>query len=167
MSAAPPPVPSMAPGSGRPRPAFQPRKISCPNCGDQIRIKDENGRLAVCPSCYSHVQVSGADAKVLQQQAGPSGLAEVFQLDLGDRFKYQGSRYEVIGRLRYDELEEPEPTCQYLLYNPRRGTLWLSEYHGHWDISQPSRVMPGADPRPLKKGDKLTSYDGATWLLGG
>ncbi|MEM1182710.1 MAG: DUF4178 domain-containing protein, partial [Acidobacteriota bacterium] len=74
---------------------------------------------------------------------------------------------EVIGRLRYDELEEPEPTCQYLLYNPRRGTLWLSEYDGHWDLSHTSRVMPGADPRPLKKGDKLTAYDGSTWLLGG
>lgn len=164
---APPPISSVAPGSGRARPQYQPRKIACPKCGDQLEIKDENGRMAVCPSCRSHIEITESDAKVLRQTSGPPSLAQVFQLNIGDHFKYQKARFEVIGRLRYDELEEPHPTCQYLLYNPRRGTRWLSEYAGHWDISHTSRVMPGKDPRPLKKGDKLTSYDGTKWLLAG
>lgn len=166
MNAPPPPLPAFAPGSGRPRPPYQPRKLACPNCSDQLEIKDETGRLAVCPSCRSHIEVTQADAKVLQKAGASPSLANIFQLDIGDRFKYQKARYEVIGRLRFDE-EESLPTCQYLLYNPRRGKLWLSEYQGHWDISHTSRLMPAGDARGMKKGDELTTYDGAKWLVGG
>ena len=160
-------MPGFSPGTGRPRPTYKPRKLACPNCGDQLEIKNETSRLAVCPSCRSHIEVTAADAKVLQHRTGAVGLAGIFQLQIGAHFRYRKVRYEVIGRLRLDELEEPQPTCNYLLFNPRHGTLWLSEYAGHWDISHTSRVMPGQDPRGLKKGDRLVSYDGRKWLLGG
>jgi hypothetical protein len=110
--------------------------------------------------------VSQAEARVLSKRAG-SGPGSCFQLSLGDRFRYRGVPYEVIGRLRCDEEEVLAPTCQYLLFHPRRGTLWLSEYRGHWDISHTSRVMPETEPRELKKGDRLRTHDDNEWLLAG
>ena len=93
-------------------------------------------------------------------------LAAAFVLDLGQSFKRAGGRYEVVGRLRYDE-EESLPTLLYLLYHPRRGSLWLSSYEGHWDLAQASRVLPDGDALGLQKGDRLRSHDGSTWLLAG
>lgn len=162
-----PPSLGFSPGQGRPRPSYTPRKVGCPKCGDQLAIKDETSRLAVCPACGSHIELSLAKAKVLRSASASTGLAEVFQLRIGDRFTYRKVRYEVIGRLRLDEPETLDPTCNYLLFHPRHGPRWLSEYAGHWDLSETSRVMPRTDPRELSKGQSLRTHDGASWLLAG
>lgn len=162
----PPPVPGFAPGTGRERPAHQPRRIECPSCGQGLELRDEHSRLVICRACGRHLELSQAEARVLSKRAG-GGPGSCFQLSLGDRFRYRGVPYEVIGRLRYDEEEVFAPTCQYLLFHPRRGTLWLSEYMGHWDVSHTSRVMPESDPRELKKGDWLRTHDDHEWLLAG
>ncbi len=125
--------------------------------------------MVVCGSCGSHLQadagVSEVELRVLSQQAiaQPHG----FVLEIGDSFVHEKARYEVIGRLAIGDAEEPhgEPTLQYLLFNPRRGTLWLSSYLGHWDLSETWRVLPAGEPRALRKGDAMKSHDGRSWLL--
>ncbi|MEM6796296.1 MAG: DUF4178 domain-containing protein [Acidobacteriota bacterium] len=163
---APARTPGFSPGSGRKRPVFEPRLINCPNCAAQLEVKDENSRLAVCGSCGSQLELSPAEIRVLAQANNLTPHEAGFALDLGDSFRYRKARYEVVARLRYDE-EESDPTLTYLLYNPRHGSLWLSEYQGHWDVSRTSRVMPEGNPVEKRKGDVVRTYDNRSWLLAG
>lgn len=158
-----------APEAGRPRPAYRPQRAACPHCGAPLEVKDERSRLLVCGSCGSHLEanagVSEVELRVLSQQA--VGQQQGFALEVGDGFVHDKARYEVIGRLAIGDAEEPhgEPTLQYLLFHPRRGSLWLSSYQGHWDLSETSRVLPASDPRALRKGGAMKSHDGHSWLL--
>lgn len=158
-----------APGTGRARPAYRPRRAACPHCGAPLDIKDENSRMVVCASCGSHLQASAGvtevELRVLSQQA--TSQPHGFSLEIGDSFVHDKARFEVIGRLALGDADEPhgESTLQYLLFNPRRGSLWLSSYQGHWDLTETWRVLPVGEPRALRKGDSMKSHDGRSWLL--
>ena len=131
---------------GRQRPKYQPRNIRCKGCGAGLTIKNERSELVVCDYCGSHLDVTQDEQKVL----GKGGAQKFsFSLALGDSFRYQAARYEIIARLAYDEDftgDDSDLTREYLLYNPRKGSLWLGEYQHQYSLSSASHVMPKGDP---------------------
>lgn len=147
---------------GRPRPQYKPKDIHCKSCGAGLTVKDEHAELVVCEYCGTHLKVTAVQQKVLSK--GPSRKTR-FPLKLGDSFRYQSHRYEVIARMAF--IEDgliSEMTRQYLLFNPRVGTCWLDEYGHRYSISQVSHVMPEADPFARKRGDLLGAHDSRKWV---
>lgn len=150
---------------GRRRPPYKPKDIHCPHCGAGLTLKDERSELVVCNYCSSHINVTEEQAKVLGK--GPE-LQWDFPLKLGDQYRFKGARYEVIARMAFiEDNDASELTREYLLYNPRRGTFYLDEYHGQYSISEPTHVMPKAHPFTKKRGETLFTYDNQKWVVEG
>lgn len=150
---------------GRERPPYKPKDIRCPGCGATLTIKDERSELVVCEYCGSHLDVTASEEKVLGK--GP-GRKQDFPLKLGDSFRYKGTRFEIIARMAFiEDNDYSEMTRQYLLYNPRRGVIWLDEYQGQYSISRNSHVMPTSEPFTKTRGDILKTHDGNKWVTEG
>ncbi len=121
--------------------------------------------MVVCEYCSSQLDVSSSEQTVLGK-----GLANKpdFPLELGDSFHHKATRFEVISRMAFIEDNDiSEMTKEYLLYNPRRGTLWLGEYGGHYSISYPSHVAPKTDPFDVSRGAVIKTHDGSQWVAEG
>lgn len=143
---------------GRPRPPYKPIPIQCPKCGAPLEIKSEHTKLSICSHCGSNLHLSNAEIKILgsniQNNAG-------YKLDIGSEFYWEGFKYEVIGRMAFMEDNDSsiwELTREYLLFNPRKGTLWLSEYQNKWQISWSDHVVINE-----KFGDKILTSDNKMW----
>lgn len=148
-------------GEGKQRPAYKPQAINCPNCGAGLTIKNEQSELVVCPFCSSHLDVSEDEKKVLGK--GEKAKKWKFVFELGDSFKTDGQRYEIIARLVFTEDEDDPVTRDYLLYNPYRGTLWLSEYEGEYSLFKDSHVMPKGNPFTTRDGGTIKTYNDTSW----
>ena len=152
-----------APGAGRERPPFTPRSIQCPKCGGSQSIKNEHTELVVCDSCGSHLELTREESKILG--AGPKRRFE-FPLDIGQAFRHQGVRYEVIARLALlEDGDRKELNRQYLLFHPTRGGKWLSEYKGNYDLSWVSHVMPEVGTYSRGRGETMETHDGRSWVM--
>lgn len=149
----------------RKRPPYKPKDIHCPGCGAALTIKDERSELVVCEYCGSHLDVSETEKKVLGK--GPDKKQD-FPLLLGDSFRYKGTKFEIISRMVFiEESDYTQKTRQYLLYNPRRGTMWIDEYKGHYSLSTDTHVMPTSEPFTKRRGDILTTHDHRKWITEG
>jgi hypothetical protein len=147
-------------GSGRQRPAYEPKSLNCPNCGAGLTVQDEHAELIVCSSCQSHLDLSVGDTKALSQTKSDEDWG--FQLAIGDPWIDGDHMYEVVARMVYAE-EEQYITRQYLLFSPRLGSFWASEYHGEWTVSRSTRVLPEVDPFALEDGAYLRTGNGRSW----
>ncbi len=148
--------------SGRQRPAYQPKNIRCPGCGVGLTIKDERSEMVVCEYCDSQLEVTATEQKVLGKLS-PRDIS--FPLKVGDSYYYKATRFEVLARMAFiEDGDWSELTREYLLYNPRRGTLWLGEYHGSYSLSQASHVMPEEDVFNNHRGSVIKTHDGRQWV---
>lgn len=150
---------------GRPRPSYKAIEIRCPGCGAALTQKDEHTELIVCDYCASHIDLSGTERTVLGK--GPDQKWK-FSLNLGDSFTWESYRYEILARLVYieedDEEDEEYITREYLLYNPRKGTMYLSEYEGSYSLSRDVHIMPKEKDALYKDaGSRIRTYDGQSW----
>jgi len=151
-------------GAGRKRPPYRPRAIRCEQCGAGIDIKDERAELVVCSHCGAHLKLSRAEVALLENV---SSRPWSFPLRVGDSFRFEGIRYEVVARMAFIEDGDPaEVTRQYLLYHPCRGTWWLDEYDGDYSISRSTHLMPTteADPEQMEPHDTIETHDGTRWV---
>ena len=148
-------------GMGRARPAFKPKIVTCPNCRASLTVRDEAAVTLGCDYCGAALGMSGETVKAL----GLQDRSRTFPLKIGQRFDWKGHKYEVAARIALMEDKDPsEITWELLLYSPRRDTLWLSEYHGAWDLSRQTRVMPGSDPFAENAPGLLETGDGRKWI---
>ena len=151
--------------SGRSRPAYKPQNIKCGSCGAGLTVKDEQSQMVVCEYCGSQLDVSAVEQTVLGKGVGHKPY---FPLELGDSFHHKATRFEVISRMAFIEDNDiSEMTKEYLLYNPRRGAMWLGEYGGHYSVSYPSHIMPTKDPFNVGRGDVIKTHDGNRWVAEG
>jgi len=148
--------------SGRERPAYKPQNIKCSSCGAGLTVKDEQSQMVYCGS---QLDVSTTEQTVLGK-----GMTNkpYFPLELGDAFHHKATRFEIISRISFIEDNDiSEMTKEYLLYNPRRGSMWLAEYGGHYSISYLAHVMPVKDPFAVGRGDVIKTHDGTQWVAEG
>jgi len=149
----------------RPRPPYTPKTIQCPSCGGGLSQKDEHSELIVCDYCGSHLDVSEEEKTVLGK--GP-GQKPKFPLEISDAFHYRNTRFEIIARMEFiEDGDRTEQTLQYLLYNPRMGTMWLAAYKRNYSISKDTHVMPEDDAFTKSRGDTLDTHDGRKWVCEG
>ncbi len=151
--------------AGRERPAFEPKNIRCKGCGVGLTVKNEHSEMVVCEYCGSRLDVSTEEQTVL----GKNPERNVpFPLRLGDSFYHRATRYEVLARMAFIEDDDPsDMTREYLLFNPRLGTLWLGEYLGQYSLTSNSHVFPKKDPFGVTRGDVIDTHDGGEWVAEG
>jgi len=107
--------------------------LSCPNCGSPIKYQTGMAFHVVCPSCNAQVDCSTDKAIVLEKH---EQIARVLTtLSLGDVGMIDNVKYEVIGLTRCRETGSGESSewIEYLLFNDKRGFVWLVETQDRWD----------------------------------
>jgi len=153
--------------AGRTRPRYRPQVIRCVRCGAGVDVKDERAKMVVCGHCDAHLELQpGNIAQVLEGAVAQWN----FPLEIGDSFRLDGIRYEVIARMAFIEnRDSSDVTRQYLLYHPCRGTLWLDEYMGAYSISRTTHLMPRFEGDILKvwTGRRIETFDGTRWICNG
>jgi Domain of unknown function (DUF4178) len=130
------------PLSNPPKP--QARALNCPQCGAAIVLRSlGHAETVVCASCHSILDAKDPNLRILQQFQVITGEDPPL-IPLGTRGKLRGTDYEVIGfqrrsikveGIRYDWHE-------YVLFNPYKGTRYLTEYCGHWNDITVCKELP-------------------------
>lgn len=134
--------------------------LFCPNCGGQIQLRGFAHTLtAVCQQCLSVLDASTPTLHILQtiqeqQRRTP-------KIPLGMRGKFGGVEYQAIGfqTRATDSGGVTYEWDEYVLFNPFRGFLYLSEYQGHWNVMRGLRALP--EIKHAKRPD--ATYGGITY----
>jgi hypothetical protein len=133
---------STPPLSTPPKP--QAKALNCPQCGAAIVLRAlGHAETVVCSSCHSILDAKDPNLQILQKFEVITGEVPPV-IPLGTRGKLRGTDYEVIGfqrrstkieGIRYDWHE-------YVLFNPFKGTRYLTEYNGHWNDTGVCKALP-------------------------
>jgi hypothetical protein len=125
--------------------------IRCPSCGKPYEgPRLESTKTVVCAACGSAMALDEAEMRVLGKNVGKE---PGFTLKIGMPLTFEGTRYEVMGRLSYVEKEGKVQyvSLEYVLYNPDAGYLWLSEEDGHFTLSRVAHVRVAIPAKPVAK----------------
>jgi hypothetical protein len=133
------------------------QSLYCPNCGGPIQLRGfAHSLTAVCPQCLSVLDASTPALNILQtiqekQRRTPT-------IPLGSRGVFGGTQYEAAGfQTRAVEVEGIiYEWNEYVLFNPYKGYLYLSEYDGHWNVIRTVHAVPEV----RVKGRPVLTYAG-------
>jgi hypothetical protein len=121
--------------------AHQGKHIRCPQCQAPLEINDElKHQTYVCAYCGAQNDLSGPEAKIMG--INPAEVDPGFVFKIGQAAVFLGIRYEICGRLLYED-DEGYQTREYLLLHPNSGYLWLGEENGHYVLHRPTKQGPG------------------------
>ncbi|MGO9120734.1 MAG: DUF4178 domain-containing protein [Desulfomonilaceae bacterium] len=143
---------------GKPAPEAQKTGVSkvgevirCGSCGKPYEgPRVETTGMVVCPACGAGLQLDEAEIRVVGRNKGNQPK---FTLNIGAPVTLENTRYEIMGRLYYVEMEEKVQysSMEYVLYNPDSGYLWLSEENGHFTLSRTIHTRIPIPPIPVAK----------------
>jgi len=127
--------------SARPRPRSE--SLTCPACGAAIPLSSQGWAVTVaCSSCGSILDATDPNLAVLQRHEQQMRVTP--RIPLGTRGTWHGSPWEAIGFQEVTiTVEETDYSwTEYVLFNPYRGFLYLSEYLGHWNMIEKLHERP-------------------------
>jgi hypothetical protein len=138
--------------------AHEGKHVKCPNCAAVLpSIQDREVKTVVCEYCGAQNDVTGAEARVTG--VNPPDFDAGFAFEIGQAGNFLGQRYEVCGRMLYEDAEG-FPTREYLLFSPGEGYLWLAEENRHFVLNRPTQQAPARDPFSMTTKQGVTA--GAT-----
>jgi hypothetical protein len=148
-------------------PVAKTKAMYCPNCGGPVEFRGFGHALTVvCPQCFSVLDASSPLLQIVQE-AQDAGSRRTALIPLGQRGKWSGASWEVIGfqtRGVEDEgvIYEWE---EYLLFNPYKGFRYLTNYQGHWNFVAPVESLPHREaiasrPAVLFEGNLYRHFTG-------
>lgn len=120
------------------------QSVRCPGCGaPQEGGHPADAEMLVCSQCGSVLALGGTEAKVV----GKNREKVDFTLAVGNRGTFDKVTYEVVGRLHYVETDwgVSYVSDEYLLWNEKKGYLWLEESDHHFVLNKRSHLQPGVD----------------------
>ncbi|HVZ46969.1 MAG TPA: DUF4178 domain-containing protein [Ramlibacter sp.] len=140
------------------------RQFACPNCGAPVEVHLDASKSITCGSCHSVIDLAaglGGELHHVEQE-------EAFEpfIPLGSMGQLQGAQWQVVGyqhRLGHDPQDEDEEKFgwdEYLLFNRKRGFIFLVDTSEGWSIVKPTTGAPA-----YKDGASSASYLGATYQL--
>lgn len=118
------------------------KALECPSCGSGIDNIPGKADHLVCPSCHAEVALAGDKAEVLAKH---DELKQIHtSLALGSVANIDGIKWQLIGLMRVRETgEEPDaPWTEYLLFNAKKGFLWLVESSSGWTRTEVLNTLP-------------------------
>jgi hypothetical protein len=144
---------TFAGGSGTSTSAVTAAAVRCASCGAPFDLPatPDAAETAACPFCDALLDLTAAESIVVgRRREGVPG----FGLELGDSAELLGTRWEVCGRVEYQE--GPYTSHEYLLFHEEEGYLWLESDDGHWLYSRRAASGP-----PLEELSFLAPGDSA------
>jgi hypothetical protein len=138
--------------------------VTCASCGATLPQRSDATRLVVCRYCNAHLELGEVEARVLSTAEPRQG----FRYAIDDAFVWNGARYVVAARMVFTQSDEDgaSETVEYLLWSPRRGSLYLDFDDGRWLLSTMVHVMPRCDdPFSLQEGASVSTWDGEPWTF--
>ena len=159
--------------------------FACPQCGAPVKPLLATSQSIVCAACNSVMDltggVGGAVHSAVQQTEAVKPL-----IAIGSRATLQGVAWQVVGYQRRsgregdggggdadDEEDEAFEWDEYLLYNQKRGFVFLVDASDGWSLVQPATGAPevtglGQSARHLGSNYALTSrYQAETLFVSG
>jgi hypothetical protein len=150
--------------------------LRCPGCGAPLTISAAGHSVSVvCANCNSILDAKDPNLQVLEKFEAKQMIRPA--IPLGTRGKMGGDDYDVIGfQVRTTDTDDlPDSWAEYLLFNPRKGFRYLTEYNGHWnDVKTvsaiPERIQVGKKPGAKLMGHTYVLFDtefaSTTYVLG-
>ena len=147
-------------GTGRPRPVYQPLALICPSCGAGLTVQSEHAQQVTCGYCNERIDCSSTVAKALGKT--PSSKDFFYDIELNQIVIYQSVEYVVIARMTYVDSDMEMGPCDYLLFHPHMGTLWMTADPGSgYYLTFRSRMIP---PNVFSDAaSKVEMPDGSVW----
>ena len=139
------------------------RAFNCPNCGAQLTVTLATSKSITCGSCNSIIDLSqgvGSELKHALQDEPVTPL-----IALGTVGQLQGVHWQVVGfqhRMGVDPNDSDEQFGweEYLLYNVKRGFIFLVDSTEGWSVVQPTTGAP-----VMNADGRSASYLGTSYAL--
>ncbi|TAG34387.1 MAG: DUF4178 domain-containing protein [Polaromonas sp.] len=139
------------------------RQLACPQCGAQVEAMLATSKSITCRSCNSLIDLSQGVGSDLQHavQNDPVSLL----IALGATGQLQGVQWQVVGFQHRMGTEPDEPDehfgwSEYLLYNRKRGFVFLVDAQDGWSLVKPTTGAP-----TLQLGGQSASYLNTSYKL--
>ena len=138
------------------------QQFACPNCGAQVAVALSSSKTITCRSCNSIIDLSqGVGAQL--RHAIQSEPVELL-IPLGATGQLQGASWQVVG-FQHRMGNEPGDDehfgwSEYLLYNHKRGFIFLVDAEDGWSVVKP--LTGAAD---YKNGAQSATYLGTKYDL--
>ena len=121
------------------------RQFACPNCGAQVEVTLAQSKSVTCRSCSSLIDLSqgiGAELKAAIQDEPVQPL-----IPLGTIGALQGTQWQVVGfqhRMGHEPSDPDEHFGwdEYLLFNQKRGFIFLVDSTEGWSVVKPTTGAP-------------------------
>ncbi|MDB5873171.1 MAG: hypothetical protein JWQ07_2613 [Ramlibacter sp.] len=138
------------------------RQFSCPNCGAPVEVTLATSKSITCRSCNSVIDLTHGVGGELQHALQEEAVEPV--IALGTLGQLQGVQWQVVGfqhRTGHEPGEDEEfGWDEYLLYNRKRGFIFLVDSEEGWSVVKPTTGAPALSP-----GEKTASYLGTSYAL--
>jgi hypothetical protein len=138
------------------------RQFSCPNCGAPVEVTLGTSKSITCRSCHSLIDLTqgiGGELRHAQQGETVEPL-----IALGTSGQLQGVQWQVVGFQRRTGKEpgddEQFTWDEYLLYNRKRGFIFLVDTEEGWSVVKPATGAP-----VWATGAKSATYLGTAYQL--
>lgn len=138
------------------------RQFSCPNCGAPVQVQLADSKSITCRACNSLIDLTsgiGGELAHVQQEERIEPL-----IPLGSTGQLQGADWQVVGfqhRMGHEPGEDERfGWDEYLLYNRKRGFIFLVDSQEGWTIVKPTTGAP-----KYADGASTASYLGTSYQL--
>ena len=120
------------------------QSFNCPSCGAALQVKLASSKSLVCGTCHSVIDLSNGVGAALKHAAQHEPVAPL--IALGSIGQLQGVRWQVVGfqhRMGHAPGDDEEFGWEeYLLYNRKRGFVFLVDSTEGWSLLKPATGAP-------------------------
>jgi hypothetical protein len=138
------------------------RHFACPNCGAPVDVALASSKSITCRSCNSLIELDGGVGGELHHAVQQEPEEPV--IPLGSVGQLQGVEWQVVGfqhRTGHEPGDDEEfGWDEYLLYNRKRGFIFLVDSEEGWSVVKPTTGAPALSP-----GEQSATYLGAKYQL--
>lgn len=137
------------------------RQFACPSCGAQVQVTLATSKSITCRACNSLIDLTAGTGGELRHAIQDEPVEPL--IPLGSTGRLQGVDWQVVGyqhRMGHepDDGDEGFGWSEYLLYNRKRGFIFLVDAEDGWSIARPTTGAPALSP-----GGQSASYLGTTY----
>ncbi len=121
------------------------RQFACPNCGAQVEVTLAQSKSITCRSCNSLIDLSQGIGGELKHAIQDEPIQPL--IPLGTIGQLQGTHWQVVGFQHRMGTEPSDPDEhfgweEYLLYNRKRGFIFLVDSTEGWSVVKPTTGAP-------------------------
>lgn len=141
--------------------AEQGRQFACPHCGAQVQVQLADSKSVTCRSCDSLIDLGSGIGGELAHAEQHEPVRPL--IPLGATGQLQGVQWQVVGYQHRLGTEPDDPDehfgwDEYLLYNRKRGFVFLVDTTEGWSLVKPATGAPA-----LSSNLQSASYLGTTY----